>query len=242
MNGVEYSYVPKSKVKILAREAEAIIADAREILWEKDITFDPILVGSGDRNMVTCIKDTDVGYDLDYNLILKKFPRELEPYQIKALFQNAFNVAVRNTGYSYPQDSTSVLTIKKLGMYGQVLRSIDFAILSEFSDSKGPYLKYIRNEKRPFGPYVWAVRGRGGNHFDDKREELKQNPRLWNMVRDEYLKLKNANEDEDKRSFDLYAEAVSNIYEQQIRHHKDIRNKEVKKNVRTVSRQRAQQS
>ena len=221
MNGVEYSYVPRSKVQVLAGEAEAIIADARDILSEKDIVFTHLLVGSGDRNMVTCIKDTDAGYDLDYNLIIQRFPRGLKPSQIKSLFREALNVAVRNTGYTCPQDSTSVLTIKKLGMYGQTLRSIDFAILSEFSDSKGTYLKYIRNEKSPSGPYVWAVRG-GSNHFEYKRDVLRHEPGMWNMVRDEYLKLKNANEDEDKHSFDLYAEAVSNIYDQQIRHHKDM--------------------
>ena len=34
----------------------------------------------------------------------------------------------------------------------------------------------------------------------------------WNEIREEYLKIKNANKDLNKHSFSLYLEAVNNVY------------------------------
>jgi len=227
MSHFEYSYVPPSKVKALAAEAEDIIAVARSILRDQHITFQHVLVGSGDRDMVTYIEQSNSGFDLDYNLVLQKVPKDLSPKDIKDRFHNAFSTAVQGTGFNHPQDSTSVLTIKKYDMYGSIERSFDLAILKDFGSRSSPCLKYIRFNKPPVDTYTWEKRGRGKN-FDGKVKALKE-VKLWNEVRKEYLKVKNGNDDEDKRSFDLYAEAVCNVYDQRIRHHKDIPKEEVKK-------------
>ena len=48
--------------------------------------------------------------------------------------------------------------------------------------------------------------------IDEKIEVILSYENGWNMIRDEYIKLKNANKDINKRSFVLYLEAVNNVY------------------------------
>ena len=47
---------------------------------------------------------------------------------------------------------------------------------------------------------------------DAKVDEILEFNNGWNAIRDEYLKLKNANRDNNKHSFSLYLEAVNNVY------------------------------
>ena len=46
----------------------------------------------------------------------------------------------------------------------------------------------------------------------DKLEEILDYKQGWNMIRDEYIKLKNSNRDKNKKSFVLYLESIHNVY------------------------------
>ena len=47
---------------------------------------------------------------------------------------------------------------------------------------------------------------------DYKLEEILDYEQGWNMIRDEYIKLKNSNRDCNKKSFVLYLESIHNVY------------------------------
>lgn len=47
--------------------------------------------------------------------------------------------------------------------------------------------------------------------IEDKLAEILEYQNGWNWIREEYLKLKNRNQDKNKHSFVLYLEAVSNV-------------------------------
>ena len=56
-------------------------------------------------------------------------------------------------------------------------------------------------------------------NIEDKLQEIKNfYVQGWNLVRDEYLKIKNRNIIADKHSFVLYLEAINNVYNQMKQH------------------------
>ena len=48
--------------------------------------------------------------------------------------------------------------------------------------------------------------------MDDKLEEILEYKQGWNIIKDEYLKIKNRNKDPHKKSFILYLESIHNVY------------------------------
>ena len=50
--------------------------------------------------------------------------------------------------------------------------------------------------------------------IDEKLETILSYENGWNLIRDEYIKLKKANKDINKRSFVLYLESINNVYNQ----------------------------
>ena len=48
--------------------------------------------------------------------------------------------------------------------------------------------------------------------MDDKLEEILEYEQGWNIIKDEYLKIKNRNKDPHKKSIILYLESIHNVY------------------------------
>ena len=68
-----YEYVSKAEYKPYKAEADEIVRKVQKIMKGKyDTTFQPKLIGSANRHLVTKIKNGNRGYDFDYNLILQK--------------------------------------------------------------------------------------------------------------------------------------------------------------------------
>ena len=61
------------------------------------------------------------------------------------------------------------------------------------------------------GGYSFVFRKLSKN-VDWKLDEILNYDNGWNMIREEYLKLKNANNDNNKKSYVLYLEAINNVY------------------------------
>ena len=73
-----------------------------------------------------------------------------------------------------------------------------------------PIYYYLKHDKRQES-YDFIFRNLSRD-VDAKVDEILEYNNGWNAIRDEYLKLKNANRDNNKHSFSLYLEAVNNVY------------------------------
>jgi len=161
------------------------------------------------------LKNGNGGFDFDYNLIIPT-PPEGEKYKadiIKQRFLLAFQDCVNGTMYSAPQDSTSAITIKlKDKKNSTVLHSFDFAIIYYDNDKVENGYLFLKNQKSQ-NTYIFEARNLSRN-LDYKIEYILNFKDGWNLIREEYLNLKNINNDNNKHSFSLYLEAVNNIYNQ----------------------------
>lgn len=209
-----YVYVNKKEYAPYKKEVEDIIRHAQRIMKHKyNTTFQYKLIGSAGRHLVTKIKNGNKGYDFDYNLILQKSDLWENPKKLKQQFMNAFNVAVIVTPYSPPEDSTSSITIKAIDKKNsKIIRSFDLAIIYYIDDDEPDEgYNYLRNLKN--GHYEFWLRKLSVN-IDAKLDEIEEYEDGWNMVREEYLKLKNRNKDINKKSFILYLESINKVYNQ----------------------------
>lgn len=213
---IMYEYVTRKEYQPVRLELEEIIRKVHHYMRDKhDLTFQHKLIGSGSRHLVTRIKGGNKGFDFDYNFIL---PHPGEGYHwkanvIKNQFTEALKFALKGTKYSNPKDSTSAITIKVVDQNNStILHSCDFAIIyySEDEDFSGYY--YLKNWK---GQNRYSFEQRiCSDDIDEKLETILSYENGWNLIRDEYIKLKKANKDINKRSFVLYLESINNVYNQ----------------------------
>ncbi len=211
-----YEYVKKSEYAPVRKELEQIINRVQVYMRENyGLTFQFRLIGSGQRHLVTRIKGGNRGYDFDYNLILT-LPGDGYRYIAKSIkdeFMTAFKIALQGTKYSFPQDSTSSITIKVYDKgKTKIEHSCDFAIIYYGSNDSIDGYYFLRNHK-PQQSYQFAFRSSNFD-IDEKVQEIIEDDG-WPYIREEYLLLKNINERKMKKpSFSLYAEAVNNVYNQ----------------------------
>ena len=211
-----YEYVKRKEYQPVRLELEEIIRKVHHYMRkEYNLTFEHRLIGSGHRHLVTRIKGGNKGFDFDYNFII---PHPGEGYHwkadvIKNQFTEALKFALKGTKYSNPQDSTSAITIKVVDQSkSSISHSCDFAIIyySKDEDFNGYY--YLKNWKKQ-NRYSFEQRICSSD-IDEKLDKILSYPNGWNMISKEYLKLKNANKDKNKKSFVLYLESINNVYYQ----------------------------
>ena len=211
VNGNKYEFVPRKNWSPIRADLNRIIQKANSYLIKNtDICFDFRLVGSGNRGLVTRTIGGNQGFDLDFNLILDTPDYfSYKPNKVKQLIMNAFQYAVNNTEWSNPKDSTSVFTIKVVDYERKRVKcSCDFAIIYYDADGEMYYLHNYKDSRgyefvhRPHAKEIESSINEIRNHYEDG----------WNLIRNEYLKLKNNNNDPNKKSFILYIEAVNNVY------------------------------
>lgn len=208
-----FEYVTKAEYQPVREELERIINRVqKEMRTQYNTSFQFRLIGSGKRHLITRVVNGNGGYDFDYNLIL---PAPEEGYHyladvVKKQFIESFKKALKGTKYSNPQDSTSAITIKVVDKENKKIEhSCDFAIIYYDEDRVENGYYYLRNNKSQ-GNYSFEPRvlSRG---IEEKLSEILEYQNGWNWIREEYLKLKNRNQDVNKHSFVLYLEAVSNV-------------------------------
>ncbi len=113
---------------------------------------------------------------------------------------------VAGTPFKEPEESTSVLTIKKVDRRRKaVVCSCDFAIV--YYDPSGHHFLQYNKGNGGFGFQHRSFR----YDVDGLAEDIRHVDNGWNELRDEYLRLKNA-DTQSKRSFVLYVEAVNNVH------------------------------
>lgn len=212
----KYEFVPKKEYTPVRIELEGIIKKVQNIVRD-EFTFQFKLVGSGNRHLITREVKGNKGFDFDYNIILNH-PKGEEGYYWKAKYAKetlikAFRKAVKGTSYSDPENSTTSITIKvKNTEKSKIEHSCDFVIIYYPNDSDENYFKYVRFDKKQ-NQYIWAIRDISYD-IDEKYEWIKDNiDDYWNELKyDYYLELKNNNKDPNKHSFQLYHEAINNMF------------------------------
>jgi len=207
-NTIQYEYVPEEEYDHLQCIFEQqIIPKVRRILSSKEITFQCTLIGSASRHMVTRRSDMTKGFDLDYNMFLMKCYED--PKDTKLEVMKAFDAVAPSLGFKHCEDSTTVITLKKVDRAHKRIRySFDIALL--FDDEDDIY--YIHHDKDN-ERYLWSPRG-GKLHIDKKVQCIQSyyNADVYDVIADDYLMLKNKEQNSEKRSFSLCVEAINNEY------------------------------
>lgn len=172
------------------------------------MAFNSYVVGSSKRNMITHDPNTNVGFDFDFNIVFNN-KHGYSPAKLKNALREALNKIAKKYQFDFPEDSTRVLTLKvKDRKQSRIIYSIDLAIVNE------DFTKYIHFDKI-YGineyAYKWQAMPQGYENFSIKFETLK-NAGYSMELRDEYLRRKNSNRDNNIRSRDILIQTVNDLY------------------------------
>lgn len=202
----DFKYVTKNEAKPVKEELHQILHEVQNIVRDY-FTFSFTPVGSSSRNMITSDTKSNIGFDFDFNIEVNDDDEEFEPKEIRTILRNAIDRVAPKYGYKYCEDSTRVLTIKKVNTFSsRIIHSCDFAIVYNCKDGRQQYIRYNKADNQ----YVWDFQGKGFVDLDKKIEWLKKKD-LWDDLRDYYIFKKNNNDDSDKHSRSIFAEAVNEM-------------------------------
>lgn len=232
-----FEYVPEEEYQPIKSELNGRMGHLKTLLEAEGIILDHWgLVGSFNRNgvpFITRIKGGNKGFDFDINLYIR-YPESGHFFKasIRDTIRECLNQAFHTSPYDFAEDRTSVIRLKvKDKRNSRIKHSVDIAIFTPFSTTNGDeeIWKYNRKNDKT-GSYSWETRGGKNELAEDKLNCLYENIgdsrnkgyqyhyangfTLIDDLKVEYLKLKNNNQREDKCSFQLYFEAISNIYNQ----------------------------
>ena len=233
-----FEFVPENEYRPVMSAVCSAVEEVRKIIWaEEGISFDWGFVGSANRQGMTLITREvggNRGYDFDVNFFLKHpANRFWKADYCRNIFLQALDRVFNNIGYQHPEDRTSVIRVKFLDKRNRTIEhSCDFAIFQETENRNGDVeLKYAR--KADDGSYSWSSRGGSNNAaqaklsllmdeasemLDDEGLQILSKQQVVSLLKDEYLVVKNANRDEEKCSFQLFNEAVANVYNQFVQY------------------------
>ncbi|MCR5202109.1 MAG: hypothetical protein K6D02_03320 [Lachnospiraceae bacterium] len=212
-----YKYVDDSKIKKDKKMCRNILDELRKNLKEKGISSVIMLVGSGEKSVVT--QNENEPYDLDYNLVIHKISTNSDEHLelnknlkgLKYLIIQELNKLVKDTDFSEGRDKRSCITSVMRFANGSGRKfSFDLAVVKY--NKKMQLCRLIHRKEDD--TYVWnevphtynlkkltkEIHEKGGSH----------------QLKEEYLKLKNMylqRGDREHSSFVIYAEAVNHIYQ-----------------------------
>ncbi|MBD5503712.1 MAG: hypothetical protein HDR09_08225 [Lachnospiraceae bacterium] len=203
-----FVYVTKESAKPVKNELIHIIHEVQGIVRD-DFTFQFRSVGSSSRNMITRDLKSNKGFDFDFDLEINDDDENYTPAEIRHIIKNAIDRVAPRYGYRRCNDSTRVLTIRKVNTFTcQILHSCDFALVHSCWDGRQQYIRF--NKKN--NTYTWEFQGKGFKNFDKRFNWLMANDYLEEL-REYYLDKKNCNNDPDKHSRSILAESVNELYQ-----------------------------
>ena len=201
----DFVYVTKRSVQPVKNELIQIIQEVQDIV-RPYFTFQPKPVGSSSMNMITYDRKSNIGFDFDFDLAINE---NYSAEEIRHIMRNAINQVAPKYGYKHCEDSTRVLTIKKVNTFtSQIIHGCDFALVYNCKDGRQ---QYIRFNKKNFN-YTWEYQGKGFKNLDNKIAWLKQNG-YWIELQDYYIDKKNSNDNPDKHSRSILAESINEMYQ-----------------------------
>ena len=188
-------YLSNQQLKRHKRIGEKILNELNDNLGEEwDIAF--TLVGSASRNLVIPSND---GYDFDYHIHLRKYPKNLKPKRIKNKVRIEFDKIIKQHQFTPCEDSTHVLTTKKKHN-GKVIFAYDFAILRK----EGKKTEILKNNKNGKPDDYQFVQIPDYPEYIKNIDKLKKAEHV-NFLRDTYytLKKKESNKKKDDRTLSI---------------------------------------
>ena len=202
----DFKYVTKNEAKPVKEELYQILYEVQNIVRDY-FTFSFTPVGSSKRNMITYDTKSNIGFDFDFNIEVNDDDQRFNPKEIRTILRNAIDRVAPRYGYKYCEDSTRVLTIKKVNTFSsRINHSCDIAIVYNCKDGRQQYIHFNKRNNQ----YEWYYQGKGFVDLDKKIEWLKKK-KLWGELRDYYIIKKNNNDDTDKHSRSIFAEAVNEM-------------------------------
>lgn len=202
-----YEYVSKSKYQDTKNKLIELIKLVQDEVRDY-FTFRFDFIGSASRNMITMDTSGNKGYDFDVNIQVNDDEENYAPQEIRKILKNAFDKHARLYDYDYAEDSKRVLTIKVKDIENsRIMHSCDFAVVYNCLDGRQQFIYYNKFQNT----YEWQDQPEPFYELKEKEKELKAE-KLWQEVREEYLKNKNNNRNSHKKSRSIYAETINNIY------------------------------
>lgn len=209
-----YEFVNHAEVERYRKFCSQSLQSLCASLKEFNIIAQPVLIGSGAKNLVT--RNGDAPFDLDYNLVISKMSPvyHQDLFQLKKTIMTLLNSQFEQTLFSDAKDSTSVITsILHFPDRPQVKFSFDIGIVMK--NSQGNFCRLIHQKKGyPHGTFTWCEIPTSSK-VGEKSSAIK-NAGKWDDVRQRYLQLKNqylCAGDRNHPSFVVYVEAVNQVFE-----------------------------
>ncbi|MDE6852022.1 MAG: hypothetical protein K2J67_05975, partial [Lachnospiraceae bacterium] len=135
------------------------------------------------------------------------------PAEIRHIMKNAIDQVAPKYGYKHCEDSTRVLTIRKVNTFtSQNLHSCDFALVYNCSDGRQQYIRFNKEHNN----YTWEYQGKGFKNLEKKIACLKHNG-YWGELQRYYLYKKNKNNNPGKHSRSIFTESVNEMYQKTIK-------------------------
>lgn len=204
----DFVYVTRKSAKPVRDELIQIIHEVQDLV-EDYFTFQFRPVGSSSMNMITFDQKSNIGFDFDFDLGINDEEENYSPDEIRNIMRNAIDQVAPRYGYKHCEDSTRVLTIKKVNIFNSTIEhSCDFALVYNCEDEIQQYIRF--NKKN--GNYTWEYQSKGFKNLNNKIVWLKQN-RLWGELQDYYIDKKNRNNNPDKHSRSILAESINEMYQ-----------------------------
>ena len=210
-----FEYVSKEEWKPVKDNLLKIIRSLQKEVND-DFSFQYRFVGSSLRNMITCDRHSNIGFDFDVNIEVNDPDENYSAEEIRNILRNGldkitnpmhnFHIVNHFLRYDYAEDSTRVITIKvKDPSNSRILHSCDFCIVHNCDDGRQQYIRF--NKEQIY--YSWEFQPKGYYKLQEKIEWIKKK-HLWHLVRDCYLIKKNTN-NSNKKSRSLFAETVHEV-------------------------------
>lgn len=202
----DFVYVTKASARPVRDELIQIIHQVQDIA-RPYFTFQFRPVGSSSMNMITFEQKSNIGFDFDFDLEINDDDENYSPDEIRHIMKNAIDQVAPRYGYKHCEDSTKVLTIKRVNTFTSTIEhSCDFALVYNCRDGRKQYIRF--NKKN--GNYTWEFQGQGFKNLNNKITWLKRN-RFWGELQDYYIDKKNRNNNPDKHSRSILAESINEM-------------------------------
>lgn len=202
----DFRYVAKNEAKPIREELYQLLYEVQDLVRDY-FTFKFTTVGSSSRNMITYDANSNIGFDFDINIEVNDDDENFEPKEIREIVRNAINRTASRYGYKNCEDSTRVLTIKKVDTsHSRIIHSCDFAIVYNCGDGRQQYIRFNKDNNY----YSWENQGKGFVGLEKKMDWLKRE-NLWGELQDYYIYKKNCNDNSDKHSRSIFAESINEM-------------------------------
>lgn len=202
----DFRYVTKKQAQPIKDELYQILYMVQDLVRD-NFTFSFTPIGSSSRNMITCDAKSNIGFDFDINIEVNDDNEDFEPKEIRTIIRTAIDRVAPRYGYKNCEDSTRVLTIKKVDTsHSRIIHSCDFAIVYNCSDGRQQYIRFNKDNNY----YFWEYQGKGFVGLEKKMDWLKRE-NLWGELQDYYIYKKNCNDNPDKHSRSILAESINEM-------------------------------